>query len=614
MAFLHLDPTLEESIGYSVESLIGTSVLDFIHPNEAMKIEYIILQYAQEKGNTGKMIRCTMKSVLSMGKYVHSTQKDRELDLSNFAHSIESDHQLTDIRLELIGDEMLLCFFHAVENRNDQSGNTQMSNLCDKSLNTFDDDHCQSLWQHILSKRFIEPSSSTIERHQSGFPIKVFQILTNYPFTNILFSWPPPRLFDSLSHQSTKSDTESYQDGSYFADTFARSTFETNFKEEAESSSLSQLMTACTRKELKAMTINTDGLLIEFEAMVIPCGEIKFAIFSISKAEKVDQIPKDEHRQLEQQQQQQPQLNPFEFRQNQQSIQPMEQGRQTFYSQPTFPITTIPSFQSMPVATGNPFISQAPQMFYNLPTARMIDNADLSEYGRRASADVYPTTIHHHFPSVINNTTTNNNNNNTTFYQSQPIRTRNEQSQISSTSSFPLRPRSFSILESSLKKCLTCGTSKSPEWRKGPDGYKSLCNACGLRFSRNASRMKKKEEKARNAAEVAANGGIIPIHLRKKFQAEKDKKRMALQKNSQQGQEQSQQPQQQISDQMDMAEMSSFANISPELDIQIPSSILTSSSDVNNPISPIGNLISDFEMNIDDEGVNQTTSNLNYYQ
>ncbi|KIO34820.1 hypothetical protein M407DRAFT_16768 [Tulasnella calospora MUT 4182] len=32
--------------------------------------------------------------------------------------------------------------------------------------------------------------------------------------------------------------------------------------------------------------------------------------------------------------------------------------------------------------------------------------------------------------------------------------------------------------------CHTCGRTDSPEWRKGPRGPKTLCNACGLRFSK----------------------------------------------------------------------------------------------------------------------------------
>ncbi|KAE8148311.1 hypothetical protein BDV25DRAFT_141933 [Aspergillus avenaceus] len=32
--------------------------------------------------------------------------------------------------------------------------------------------------------------------------------------------------------------------------------------------------------------------------------------------------------------------------------------------------------------------------------------------------------------------------------------------------------------------CSDCGTSDSPEWRKGPEGPKTLCNACGLRWAK----------------------------------------------------------------------------------------------------------------------------------
>jgi len=36
--------------------------------------------------------------------------------------------------------------------------------------------------------------------------------------------------------------------------------------------------------------------------------------------------------------------------------------------------------------------------------------------------------------------------------------------------------------------CRHCGTTETPEWRRGPDGRKSLCNACGLYFSKMVKR------------------------------------------------------------------------------------------------------------------------------
>ncbi|KAI9351124.1 hypothetical protein DFJ73DRAFT_377737 [Zopfochytrium polystomum] len=43
--------------------------------------------------------------------------------------------------------------------------------------------------------------------------------------------------------------------------------------------------------------------------------------------------------------------------------------------------------------------------------------------------------------------------------------------------------------------CRQCGTMSSPEWRKGPLGPKTLCNACGLAFSKKLQREKKRLQK-----------------------------------------------------------------------------------------------------------------------
>uniref|UniRef100_A0A1J3DI50 GATA transcription factor 15 n=1 Tax=Noccaea caerulescens TaxID=107243 RepID=A0A1J3DI50_NOCCA len=37
------------------------------------------------------------------------------------------------------------------------------------------------------------------------------------------------------------------------------------------------------------------------------------------------------------------------------------------------------------------------------------------------------------------------------------------------------------IMSNEKKSCAICGTSKTPLWRSGPAGPKSLCNACGIR-------------------------------------------------------------------------------------------------------------------------------------
>ncbi|KAF2454606.1 hypothetical protein BDY21DRAFT_290777 [Lineolata rhizophorae] len=50
--------------------------------------------------------------------------------------------------------------------------------------------------------------------------------------------------------------------------------------------------------------------------------------------------------------------------------------------------------------------------------------------------------------------------------------------------------------------CTDCGTLDSPEWRKGPQGPKTLCNACGLRWA-------KKEKKRQSLATAQPS---LPVH------------------------------------------------------------------------------------------------------
>jgi hypothetical protein len=45
------------------------------------------------------------------------------------------------------------------------------------------------------------------------------------------------------------------------------------------------------------------------------------------------------------------------------------------------------------------------------------------------------------------------------------------------------------------EECHNCGATQTPQWRAGPDGPRTLCNACGVRFKKGlglAAREKKR--------------------------------------------------------------------------------------------------------------------------
>jgi len=44
----------------------------------------------------------------------------------------------------------------------------------------------------------------------------------------------------------------------------------------------------------------------------------------------------------------------------------------------------------------------------------------------------------------------------------------------------PLFGRHFAVLPG--KKCSQCGNMRTPTWRSGPQGYRTLCNACGVQW------------------------------------------------------------------------------------------------------------------------------------
>ncbi|KAJ3271238.1 hypothetical protein HK104_004724 [Borealophlyctis nickersoniae] len=52
----------------------------------------------------------------------------------------------------------------------------------------------------------------------------------------------------------------------------------------------------------------------------------------------------------------------------------------------------------------------------------------------------------------------------------------------------PHPPRQVSRKEPKPRECESCHTTESPEWRRGPSGQKTLCNACGLRYSRSLAK------------------------------------------------------------------------------------------------------------------------------
>ncbi|XP_071693361.1 GATA transcription factor 15-like [Rutidosis leptorrhynchoides] len=60
-----------------------------------------------------------------------------------------------------------------------------------------------------------------------------------------------------------------------------------------------------------------------------------------------------------------------------------------------------------------------------------------------------------------------------------------------------------------IKTCVDCGTTKTPLWRGGPAGPKSLCNACGIRSRKRRRALLgiTKEEKKQKKTTICTSDG-----------------------------------------------------------------------------------------------------------
>jgi len=54
-------------------------------------------------------------------------------------------------------------------------------------------------------------------------------------------------------------------------------------------------------------------------------------------------------------------------------------------------------------------------------------------------------------------------------------------------------------------QCLMCGVTETPEWRRGPAGDHTLCNACGLHYAKSLKKQRKEREARKHSVDMLLN-------------------------------------------------------------------------------------------------------------
>lgn len=55
-------------------------------------------------------------------------------------------------------------------------------------------------------------------------------------------------------------------------------------------------------------------------------------------------------------------------------------------------------------------------------------------------------------------------------------------------------------------RCHSCNRAETPEWRRGPDGARTLCNACGLHYAK----LTRKQQGANKASSSVGSSNLRP--------------------------------------------------------------------------------------------------------
>ncbi|CED84071.1 GATA-4/5/6 transcription factors [Phaffia rhodozyma] len=266
--FLYLGPTLQFHMGTEHMSMIGTSIFDYLHPEE-VKQGMKDLRGVVSIGNlSGTVTRVKFASVPLARQLLGCTNPEQPKDGHYFL--LEDNYLALDLVLNVAGDGIVLAFFHASVDKDptldiDKEIKSDWSNWCGTSF--IRESMVKHLWNAMESLPVCQNPTPGVPAFP---PTRVFQILLASPDHDILFSHPPPRHPDS-------DRSIVHLDGSYFEEDFQRLLHEISL--DLDSAPMSDAKTTCTKRFRAQHTLATEGCLRHIESVFIPYGTLIFCCF-----------------------------------------------------------------------------------------------------------------------------------------------------------------------------------------------------------------------------------------------------------------------------------------------------------------------------------------------
>ncbi|KAI8145035.1 hypothetical protein BJV82DRAFT_604628 [Fennellomyces sp. T-0311] len=458
--FVYLPDSLQVNIGDEerpIRSLLyRKSLLEFIHPDEQCIAQADLDRFLRFRTLAGSITRCRLLSFQNIGSQQNGSlatpfipaKNDQTTKLTSSAATVpdidesscSNEWDVVDIVMYIATESIILAFFHRTGH-----DDTETSSRCgDYSLTN----HEIRIMLDILEEREQITRSSPAPEN-----LRLFQIHASST-GKFIASWPPG---------NTSNDSAEIQQREKLDD-MLRETKSVMQKEiimlnSMNSSDEKLHKVACRHPFRSSSLIHLADGTYRIEHIIIPYGPITFGAFQITM---------------------------------------VATASSTCSGQGQHSKTTYRHYvhYNVPETTGTSDTSSAD---LTVPFIGLVQTDAKSNYNRSSSSSKQPGTSlvavqqrSHHISGSSSITMVHgvNNRMDSQLYMSvnqllcpptcESVDLReNRPHKLSPRYNYSPFPRSIEV-----RICAKCHTRTSPEWRKGPSGNKTLCNACGLRFSR----------------------------------------------------------------------------------------------------------------------------------
>ncbi|SPO24949.1 uncharacterized protein UTRI_01453_B [Ustilago trichophora] len=515
--FVYLDPILQQHMAEQSALMVGSDFYDYVHPEERDRVSDDMQKIVESRTLFGSVTRCRYSRIPRIRELLGAVNPPRDPEADRY---VEDDSFVAiDIVINWIGDGMLLCFFHAIIDKahedNDEQHKSDWTNWCGTPGDSFTTRQCDTIWKQVKAA----PRETVPE---SG-PVHVFQVIEAGGDGRVLLSWPPPRLFsrDVEAQLVTQSDTTVFQDGSYFADDFARLAQGVSIA--PGSSSLSDANTSCTRRFRAKHTLTTEGKVRSIESVLIPYGGVILACFHTTFQQQLP--PPDPKLVLQARATLQAQTERRKAEDDGSQASPNKRPRTEDGTEQADTASTAlqNGAQTQPAAaapqpkagstTASPLPPSTPK---SQPQSAAATNGvhaarTATPAAKPANGHTPKPAVSKHAKPVKSESTTGISAlaNPSLMYTNAPAKPPSTPTPVAAArasaertptsngtaNSHPAPSPGAESPSGPNKACTGCGKINSPEWRRGPSGHKTLCNACGLRYARSLTRRKKKKGK-----------------------------------------------------------------------------------------------------------------------